>query len=50
MGRETRPDLALDIRVMFRVMELLEQNWRTTSDEEERQFLKFTDCFWSLDY
>ena len=45
MGRETRPDLALDIKVMFRVMELLEDNWRTTLDEEERRFLSFTGLF-----
>ena len=45
IGRKTRPDLALGIKVMFRVMELLEDNWRTSLDKEERRFLSFTGFF-----
>ena len=45
MSRETRPDLALDIKVTFRVMELLEDDWRTILDEEEPWFLSFTGLF-----
>ena len=45
MDRETRPDLALNIKVMIRVMKLLEDDWRTTLDEEELRFLSFTGLF-----
>ena len=45
MDRETRPDLALNIKVMIRVMKLLEDDWRTTLDEEEPRFLSFTGLF-----
>ena len=45
MDRETRPDLAVNIKVMIRVMELLEDDWRTILDEEEPWFLSFTGLF-----
>ena len=45
MDRETRPDPAVNIKVMIRVMELLEDDWRTILDEEEPWFLSFTGLF-----